>query len=161
VDPRDILYLGLLTLSAVVFVYQRRQLRRADEAHRRLVAEHGQELAGMRVELDATREELQARVGEVRVTETMTALVAAVGTHLERAMARVSFDAPEVRARVAVYQKPHLPQIVATAGTAARWQLGVAQLAALDPDPGFQARVARAAEAAGALVEAVRYAPPA
>ena len=154
-------YLCLLAMAGLVFVLQRRQLRRAEEERLRLVAEHGRALAGVQVELEATREALVARAGETAVTEAMTALVAAVGAHLEKAAARISFDAPEARARLEVYRRPHLPAVVATVGTAARYQAEIAALAELDPDHAFQLRVAQAARAAAALVEAVRLAPTA
>ena len=50
---------------------------------------------------------------------------------------------------------------MATVGTAARYQAEIAALAELDPDHAFQLRVAQAARAAAALVEAVRLAPTA
>lgn len=156
----NVLYLCLLALAAVVFVHQRRQLRHAAEERERLVADHGRELEGIKVELEVTREELSAKRAPTGVSPAMLELIGSVGVELDRAIAVLSFEDPVGRARLEVYRRPHIPAVVATPGSAARFQAGIAALVELDSHPQFQLRVRKAAGTAAALVDAVRYARP-
>lgn len=155
-DSHDAIYLVLLASAAWIFVHQRRQLRAAAEVRARLVTEHQREISGLQLELEATREELQTRTGGARITEPMAELLTAVGGHLGRALARVSFSDPAARAQVEVYRRPYIPAVVATAGAAARFHGGVKALRPLSGDVAFQAHLAAAVRAAEALVDAVR-----